>query len=537
MTKVQAEAATESPRIGAWLVCGLVASDLIARLAAPASVWAAAHGQLDVGVALASATTVLGVARGTLGGHAYARALAASWRGLLGGARHMDPGELRARFEREGVGILADAARIEAELWAAELPRLGASAALGVAVIAVTFAWLGPAALGAGALVFGFMAAVAAFVHTRIGRANERAYGRFTEVLHGFELLVAAAAELRAHGVERPVARDVAMHVAGMARAERAVRGYGLVGSLVPLGIALLLGLGPLRNWLTSLAAQHLAEAAILGVTGIALAGSLVGSADAVVRARPYRRALRAFREAAGHAEPRPAIHRAAGPLGAHPVCFEGVDVVYPGARDATPRSVSLVWSPGHGLAVLGASGAGKSSLAHCLVGLRAPTAGRIELGGVSYAELDWSELAQRIVYVPQQPYVAAGTSVRENIALLAPAASDDEMRAALERVGLLAALSAHDARRSPLDVAAGELSGGERRRLHLARAFLGAPELVVLDEPEAGLDEASRARLQGLLTDLASRTRVFLIAHDPAVVPDSFLRLRCERGPAPGCG
>ena len=87
-----------------------------------------------------------------------------------------------------------------------------------------------------------------------------------------------------------------------------------------------------------------------------------------------------------------------------------------------------------------------------------------------------------------------------------------------------------------PLEVLVGRLSGGERQRLHLARAFIQAggeaPWLVVLDEPEAGLDATARDHVAGLLARASRERRVMLIAHDPRIIPPTFDTVRCRRGP-----
>jgi ABC-type multidrug transport system ATPase subunit len=102
-------------------------------------------------------------------------------------------------------------------------------------------------------------------------------------------------------------------------------------------------------------------------------------------------------------------------------------------------------------------------------------------------------------------------------------------METALERVGLWDVLCHRAGAASALDIPASQLSGGERKRLQLARTLLGRPQLVILDEPEAGLDEASRRWLRSLLDELATSTRLLVIAHDPNVISDAFTRLTCE--------
>jgi ABC-type Mn2+/Zn2+ transport system ATPase subunit len=126
---------------------------------------------------------------------------------------------------------------------------------------------------------------------------------------------------------------------------------------------------------------------------------------------------------------------------------------------------------------------------------------------------------------------------VKWHLTLIAgPSADDARIDEVLSRVGLYEVLAEHaaDAGGAPRDVLAGELSGGERQRMLLARALLQDAELVILDEPEAGLDATGRALLRSLLEELSASRRVMVIAHDESVVPASFARLLCRRGPIP---
>ena len=219
-------------------------------------------------------------------------------------------------------------------------------------------------------------------------------------------------------------------------------------------------------------------------------------------------------------------------------VDFSEVSVVYPGAQMATPWRVKHVWEPGCGLAIVGDNGSGKSTLALVLLGLIQPTCGEVRLGGTLLREHDQRALRQGVIFLPQGAYLDTGRSVEWHLRLVAgDAATEEQLLRVLRAVELEDALSHHapDGQLAPLEVSAGELSGGERRRLHLARAFLprttGHAELIVLDEPEAGLDEAGRFLLKQQIEGLAARARVILIAHDTRVIPDGFDILRCERG------
>jgi ABC-type multidrug transport system fused ATPase/permease subunit len=219
-------------------------------------------------------------------------------------------------------------------------------------------------------------------------------------------------------------------------------------------------------------------------------------------------------------------------------LAFDGVSCVFPGASNATPlRATGRLAGPG-GLAIAGANGAGKSTLGLALLGLVRPTRGAITVDGVPLGELAEDALRSRVTYLPQGAFAASAASVAWHLRLVArERPSDAQIDAALGEVGLLTRLEEHGAKAgcAPRDVPAGELSGGERQRMHLARLFLEDSELVLLDEPEAALDDAGRALLRELLERLAKDRKVIVVAHDAAVVPASFARLLCERGETNG--
>jgi lipopolysaccharide export system ATP-binding protein len=167
---------------------------------------------------------------------------------------------------------------------------------------------------------------------------------------------------------------------------------------------------------------------------------------------------------------------------------------------------VDLEASEGEVLGVLGPSGAGKSTLFRALVGEALPDEGSVALDGQDITGWPlWRRARSGIGYVPQGPSVLWDLSVRSNllafrrIARMLPA---DPVQAA-ERVGL-----AHR-----LDVAASELSAGERRRLEVARALTRSPRVLVCDEPFAGVDPAGAERLGNLLRDLAAAGATVLLA------------------------
>jgi ATP-binding cassette subfamily C protein CydD len=177
-------------------------------------------------------------------------------------------------------------------------------------------------------------------------------------------------------------------------------------------------------------------------------------------------------------------------------------------------RSITLELPPGTVTALVGESGAGKSTLAGLLLGLTPPQEGRVTVNGVDLAILQQSSWRQRIAWVPQRPFFFPG-SVRENLTLGREEADGEVIVAALEAAG---ARSFVERMPHGLDTPLGDrgagLSGGELRRLALARVFLRDPSLVILDEPTAGLDAENERLVSASLRRLAEGRTLLLISH-----------------------
>lgn len=208
---------------------------------------------------------------------------------------------------------------------------------------------------------------------------------------------------------------------------------------------------------------------------------------------------------------------------------LRNVHAAWPGGPDVL-RGVDLDVRPGERVLITGASGAGKSTLAHVLVRFL-QARGEYSLGGVDVQRLSGSDVRLSVGMSEQQPMLF-DEDIRQNLLFARDTATDDELIAVLERVGLGEWLQ----HRGGLDARVGEqgslISGGQAQRLSLARALLHDVDVLVLDEPTAGVDPAmSHALLQDLLTAVPDRA-VILISHVdvPANLVDQVYRLEDGR-------
>jgi thiol reductant ABC exporter CydD subunit len=210
------------------------------------------------------------------------------------------------------------------------------------------------------------------------------------------------------------------------------------------------------------------------------------------------------------------------------PVRFEAVRFAYPSRPGAVLDGFDLDLMPGETVALVGESGAGKSTAAALLLGLRRPDAGRVSVGGVDLAACDIDAWRRLVAWVPQRPALLRA-SVADNIRLGTPGATAAAVRAAAALAGADAFVRALPAGYDTLVGDGGRpLSPGQRRRLALARAILREAPLLVLDEPTADLDPESVALIAAALARLRAERTVLVIAHRPQLVAhaDRVVRL-----------
>ncbi|HET6209442.1 MAG TPA: ABC transporter ATP-binding protein [Jatrophihabitans sp.] len=197
---------------------------------------------------------------------------------------------------------------------------------------------------------------------------------------------------------------------------------------------------------------------------------------------------------------------------------FDSVTFRFPGATEDTLSGLDLDIAPGETMALVGATGSGKTLLTSLVPRLHDVTGGSVRIDGVAIDQLSLADL-RRTVSVAFEEATLFSASVRENITLGRPEATEDELAEAIEvaQAGFVHELP------YGLDTRVGEqglsLSGGQRQRLALARAVLGRPRVLVLDDPLSALDVHTEAQVERALRQVLAQTTALVVAHRASTV------------------
>ncbi|MDP3850630.1 MAG: ABC transporter ATP-binding protein [Luteolibacter sp.] len=211
-------------------------------------------------------------------------------------------------------------------------------------------------------------------------------------------------------------------------------------------------------------------------------------------------------------------------------VRFENVSFDY---ADDSPaiRDLSFAANPGETIALVGATGAGKSTVLNLLTRFYEPNNGRVLIDGIPLAEISKEWLRDQLGYVTQESFLF-NTTLRENLLLAKHDATDEELWAALEAANAACFVRAHA---EGLDILAGErggrFSGGEKQRLSIARALLKNPPLLLLDEATSALDNRTERLVQQALETLRADRTCFVIAHRLSTVRQADRICVLDRG------
>ena len=218
-------------------------------------------------------------------------------------------------------------------------------------------------------------------------------------------------------------------------------------------------------------------------------------------------------------------------------VTFEGVSLTYGGGGDASLSDVSFSVAPGQTVGIIGGTGAGKSTLVNLIPRFYDATEGVVSVFGRDVRTYEPSALRARIGMVPQKAELFGG-SIRSNLCWGKADATDEELWQALE-----AAQAADFVREkeggldAPVEQKGKNLSGGQRQRLTIARALVGRPDILILDDSASALDFATDARLRKALRTLAGDPTVFIISQRTSSIRTADLILVLDDGRVVGMG
>ncbi|MGE3175796.1 MAG: type I secretion system permease/ATPase, partial [Planctomycetota bacterium] len=270
-----------------------------------------------------------------------------------------------------------------------------------------------------------------------------------------------------------------------------------------------------------------IAGAIIVGRALQPLEGLIEGWRSFVQTRSAYSR-VRALLETAKAEPPKLLLPKPQGRLSVERILF-----IPPGSREPVLNGVSFALRPGESLAIVGPSGSGKSTLARIMVGCIVPTAGKVRLDGTELRNWDRRQFGEYTGYLPQEVELFPGT-ITQNVCRMREDVPDAQVYEAAKVTGIHEMVSQlANGYETMLDRGGAPLSGGQKQRIALARAFFGAPSLVVLDEPNSNLDSAGEQALSETLARAkANGVTVVVVTLRPALLNsvDKVLILRAGR-------
>ncbi len=216
---------------------------------------------------------------------------------------------------------------------------------------------------------------------------------------------------------------------------------------------------------------------------------------------------------------------------------LDDVSFTYPGADAPVLSDISFTARPGTTTAIIGSTGAGKTTLINLLPRLFDATGGHVRVDGVDVREIEPEQLWSRVGLVPQRPYLFSGT-IASNLRYGNPDATDEELWDALriaQASGFVGRLE--DGLESPIAQGGTNVSGGQRQRLCIARALVARPDIYLFDDSFSALDLATDARLRAALAPVTRNSTVVIVAQRVSTVVDADQIVVLEAGCVVGLG
>jgi ATP-binding cassette subfamily B protein len=364
------------------------------------------------------------------------------------------------------------------------------------------------------------VAPVLALASVKFQRDSNRAYlavrERVGNNLSNLQEGIGAVRVIQAYGREREQSRRFAVSNRALYDSHmRAVRVstwyFGLVEAAGIVSIALLVGAGGVLVERGDIAFGTVAAFVLLVANMFEPVQQLSQLYNTVQSAAASLHKLYGLMDAVPDVaeHPHPVSLPAEGELVADRVSF-----AYDGSEQPVLRDVSLSIAPGERVALVGPTGAGKSTLAKLLARLYDPGSGHVSFAGIDLRLASVASLRERIVVVPQEGFLFGGT-VLDNVRIARPAATDDDVFAAIEAIGARERFEAFpDGLATEVRERGSRLSAGERQLVSLARAALVDPAVLVLDEATSNLDPGTEAVVERALERLMEGRSVIVVAH-----------------------
>ena len=193
---------------------------------------------------------------------------------------------------------------------------------------------------------------------------------------------------------------------------------------------------------------------------------------------------------------------------------FQNVSFAYPGQEQRALDRVSFSVKPGEKVALIGRIGSGKSTVEKLVLGLYEASEGSVRIDGIDINQIDPVDLRRNFGYMPQDIMLFAG-SVRDNIVIGAPQTEDAQLVAVAKLTGVSDMVNRHP---QGFDMQVGErgagLSGGQRQAVAVARSLIHDPNILILDEPTASMDNSSEEQIKKMLTEYSQEKTMLVVTH-----------------------